>query len=142
VPAEGFAHLRGRGRGRQRRREHHRRRGAQRQRLRRRSGLDNAGRTRDAQPHWAAARGGSVKNSDLLLAANTLWVVVAAVLVMFTQAGFAFLDAGLARMLDVPDLAGKDALVFGACSLLDWAGGFGVPFADRKRRSGTSASCT
>ena len=39
-----------------------------------------------------------MKNSDLLIAANTIWVVVAAVLVMFMQAGFAFLEAGLTRM--------------------------------------------
>src|SRR5207237_3981257 len=118
------------------------RRSAERQRIRRRARLDDPGGPCHSQPHRPAAGGRGMKNSDLLLAANTLWVVVAAVLVMFMQAGFAFLEAGLARMLDVPDLAGKDALVFGACSLLDWAGGFGVPFADRKRRSGTSASCT
>ena len=33
-------------------------------------------------------------NKDLLIAANTIWVVVAAMLVMFMQAGFAFLEAG------------------------------------------------
>ena len=35
---------------------------------------------------------------ELLIAASTIWVVVAAVLVMFMQAGFAFLEAGLTRM--------------------------------------------
>jgi len=39
-----------------------------------------------------------VKTSDLVIAANTVWVVFAAVLVMFMQAGFAFLEAGLTRM--------------------------------------------
>ena len=35
-----------------------------------------------------------MKTADLLIAANTVWVVVAAILVMFMQAGFAFLEAG------------------------------------------------
>ena len=32
-----------------------------------------------------------MKTADLVIAANTIWVVVAAVLVMFMQAGFALL---------------------------------------------------
>src|SRR5215211_6135858 len=67
-----------------------------------------------------------MKNSDLLLAANTLWVVVAAVLVMFMQAGFAFLEAGLARMKNAAHIAGKNVLIFGVCSLVYWAVGFGI----------------
>ena len=48
----------------------------------------------------APSRGSASRMShhQLLIAANTLWVVVAAVLVMFMQAGFAFLEAGLTRM--------------------------------------------
>jgi len=34
-----------------------------------------------------------MRTADLLVAASTVWVVVAAVLVMFMQAGFAFLEA-------------------------------------------------
>src|SRR5690348_4590312 len=71
-----------------------------------------------------------MKNSDLLLAANTLWVVVAAVLVMFMQAGFAFLEAGLTRMKNAAHIAGKNVLVFGICSLVYWAVGFGLAFGD------------
>jgi ammonia channel protein AmtB len=33
-----------------------------------------------------------MSNEELLFAASTLWVVFAAVLVMFMQAGFAFLE--------------------------------------------------
>src|SRR5213082_2710981 len=71
-----------------------------------------------------------MKNSDLLIAANTLWVVVAAVLVMFMQAGFALLEAGLARMKNAAHIAGKNVLVFGICSLVYWAVGFGLAFGD------------
>ena len=38
---------------------------------------------------------------ELTIAASTIWVVFAAVLVMFMQAGFALLEAGLTRMKNV-----------------------------------------
>jgi len=79
-----------------------------------------------------------VKSSDLLLAANTLWVVVAAVLVMFMQAGFAFLEAGLTRMKNAAHIAGKNVLIFGVCSLVYWAVGFGFAFGDGNALIGTA----
>src|SRR5829696_4234846 len=78
-----------------------------------------------------------MKNGDLLLAANTLWVVVAAVLVMFMQAGFAFLEAGLTRMKNAAHIAGKNVLIFGVCSLVYWAVGFGIAFGDGNGIVGT-----
>src|SRR5213080_2575630 len=71
-----------------------------------------------------------MSNANLLIAANTIWVVVAAVLVMFMQAGFAFLEAGLTRMKNAAHIAGKNVLIFGICSLVYWAIGFGIAFGD------------
>ena len=85
-----------------------------------------------------AGGGGGMKNTDLLIAANTLWVVVAAILVMFMQAGFAFLEAGLTRMKNAAHIAGKNVLIFGVCSLVYWAVGFGIAFGDGNRWIGTS----
>src|SRR5256714_3832387 len=65
---------------------------------------------------------------DLLVGMSTIWVVVAAVLVMFMQAGFAFLEAGLTRMKNAGHIAGKNVLIFGICSLVYWAVGFGFAF--------------
>jgi ammonium transporter, Amt family len=67
---------------------------------------------------------------QLLIAANTIWVVVAAVLVMFMQAGFAFLEAGLTRMKNAAHIAGKNVLVFGVASLVYWLVGFGLAFGN------------
>jgi Amt family ammonium transporter len=67
---------------------------------------------------------------QLLIAADTLWVVVAAVLVMFMQAGFAFLEAGLTRMKNAAHIAGKNVLVFGIASLVYWLVGFGLAFGN------------
>jgi Amt family ammonium transporter len=74
--------------------------------------------------------GAAIKNSDLLIAASTIWVVVTAVLVMFMQAGFAFLEAGLTRMKNAGHIAGKNVLIFGICSIVYWAVGFGLEFGD------------
>src|SRR5437762_916340 len=79
-----------------------------------------------------------MSNANLLIAANTIWVVVAAVLVMFMQAGFAFLEAGLTRMKNAAHIAGKNVLIFGVCSLVYWAVGFGIAFGDGNRVIGTS----
>src|SRR5438105_8441521 len=110
-----------------------RRFGPQRQRIRRRARLDVTNRQRDAQPHRHPARrggGGPMKTGDLLIAVNTVWVVVAAVLVMFMQAGFAFLEAGLTRMKNAAHIAGKNVLIFGICSLVYWPVGFALAFGD------------
>jgi Amt family ammonium transporter len=78
-----------------------------------------------------------MSHHELLIAANTLWVVVAAVLVMFMQAGFAFLEAGLTRMKNAAHIAGKNVLVFGVASLVYWLVGFGLAFGQGNAVLGT-----
>src|SRR5213080_565484 len=85
------------------------------------------------------SRGGDeVKTADLVIAVNTVWVVIAAVLVMFMQAGFAFLEAGLTRMKNAAHIAGKNVLIFGVCSIVYWAVGFAIAFGDGNSLLGTS----
>ena len=67
---------------------------------------------------------------ELGLAASTLWVVIAAVLVLFMQAGFAFLEAGLTRMKNVGHIAAKNALVLGIAAIVYYLVGFGLAFGD------------
>jgi Amt family ammonium transporter len=78
-----------------------------------------------------------VTRQELLIAANTIWVVVAAVLVMFMQAGFAFLEAGLTRMKNAAHIAGKNVLIFGIASLVYWVAGFAIAFGDGNSIVGT-----
>src|SRR5438045_7968985 len=77
-------------------------------------------------------------HTQLIVAMNTVWVVVAAVLVMFMQAGFAFLEAGLTRMKNAAHIAGKNVLIFGLCSLVYWLVGFGIAFGQGNSIVGTS----
>src|SRR5918995_2296408 len=64
---------------------------------------------------------------ELMIATSTVWVVVAAILVMFMQAGFAFLEAGLTRMKNAGHIAAKNVLVLGIASLAGYL--FQVVFA-------------
>ena len=77
-------------------------------------------------------------NHNLLIAASTVWVVVTAVLVMFMQAGFALLEAGLCRMKNAAHIAGKNVLIFGIASIVYWAVGFGIAFGDGGSIVGTA----
>jgi ammonium transporter, Amt family len=67
---------------------------------------------------------------ELAIGASTIWVVLAAVLVMFMQAGFALLEAGLTRMKNVGHIAAKNALVLALASLVYYLVGFGIAFGD------------
>jgi ammonium transporter, Amt family len=71
-----------------------------------------------------------VSTEELGIATSTVWVVVAAILVMFMQAGFAFLEAGLCRMKNAGHIAAKTVLVFGLASVLYYLVGFGMAFGD------------
>jgi Amt family ammonium transporter len=69
-------------------------------------------------------------NKELLYAVSTVWVVVAAVLVIFMQAGFAFLEAGLTRMKNVGHIAAKNVLILAIASVVYYLVGFGIAFGD------------
>jgi Amt family ammonium transporter len=71
-----------------------------------------------------------MSNKELLYAASTIWVVIAGVLVMFMQAGFAFLEAGLTRMKNVGHIAAKNVLIFALASVVYYLVGFGIAFGD------------
>jgi Amt family ammonium transporter len=71
-----------------------------------------------------------MSTKDLAIATSTVWVVVAAVLVMFMQAGFAFLEAGLTRMKNVGHIAAKNVLVLAIASVVYYLVGFGIAFGD------------
>jgi ammonium transporter, Amt family len=68
--------------------------------------------------------------AELAVAASTVWVVLAAILVMFMQAGFAFLEAGLTRMKNVGHVAAKNVLTFAIASIVFYLVGFGIAFGD------------
>ncbi len=60
--------------------------------------------------------------------ADTVWVIVAAVLVMFMQAGFAMLEVGFSRMKNVGTIVAKVITNFGVSAITYWAVGFAIAF--------------
>ena len=67
---------------------------------------------------------------ELGLATSTIWVLLAGVLVLFMQAGFALLEAGLTRMKNVGHIAAKNALVLAIAAVVFYVVGFGIAFGD------------
>src|SRR3989440_510701 len=74
----------------------------------------------------SAADGPSL--SDTASAVDTTWVIVAGVLGMFMQAGFAFLEIGFSRMKNAGAGVAKILMNFSSASLAYWAGGFALAF--------------
>jgi Amt family ammonium transporter len=59
---------------------------------------------------------------------NAGWVLVAAILVIFMNAGFAMLETGLCRQKNAVNILSKNLIVFGIATLVYWAFGFGLMF--------------
>src|SRR3712207_2799267 len=80
-----------------------------------------------ALPALALAQDGPTV-ADLSLAMDTVWVIVAAVLVLFMQAGFAMLEVGFSRMKNVGSVVAKILVNLAIAALLFWAVGFALAF--------------
>ncbi|KAB7673128.1 ammonium transporter [Bacillus sp. B1-b2] len=61
---------------------------------------------------------------------NSLWTMIAAILVIFMIGGFILLEAGSTRMKNAGHIAGKTIFTFGIASLVFWAVGYGFIFGD------------
>src|SRR3712207_9356017 len=72
-----------------------------------------------ALPGLAFAQKGP-STADLSLALDTVWVIVAAVLVLFMQAGFAMLEVGFSRMKNVGSVVAKILVNLAIAALLFW----------------------
>ena len=72
------------------------------------------------------------------VALDTLWVVVAACLVFFMNAGFAMLETGLCQAKNAVNILAKNFIVFAVASLAFWVVGFGLMFGDGNAFFGTS----
>jgi Amt family ammonium transporter len=59
---------------------------------------------------------------------NTMWVVVAALFVMFMQAGFAFLEIGFSRGKNAGTIVAKILMNFSIAAICYWAVGFALAF--------------
>lgn len=65
---------------------------------------------------------------DLVLGLNTVWMLLAAMLVFFMQPGFALVEAGFTRVKSTANILMKNLVDFTLGSLLYWFIGFGLMF--------------
>src|SRR6478672_13160578 len=68
---------------------------------------------------------------------NSIWVLVAGILVMFMQAGFAFLEIGFSRGKNAGTVVAKILVNFAICGLLFYAVGFAFSFGSGNQIIGT-----
>jgi ammonium transporter, Amt family len=64
------------------------------------------------------------------VALDTLWVMIAAFLVFWMNAGFALLETGLCQAKNAVNILAKNFVVFAISSLAFWIVGFGLMFSD------------
>jgi ammonium transporter, Amt family len=74
---------------------------------------------------------------DVAVAVDTTWVMVAAILVMFMQAGFLFLEIGFSRMKNAGTIVPKVLANFSIAALCYWAVGFALAFGGSGWFAGT-----
>ena len=65
---------------------------------------------------------------ELALGLNTVWMLLAAMLVFFMQPGFALVEAGFTRVKNTANILMKNFVDFMFGSLLYWFIGFGLMF--------------
>jgi Amt family ammonium transporter len=78
-----------------------------------------------------------VRPLDLYAGIETTWVMVAAILVMFMQAGFMFLEIGFSRMKNAGTIVPKVLANFSIAALCYWAVGFALAFGGAGWFAGT-----
>ena len=79
-------------------------------------------------------------NGQALPAIQTVWVMVAAILVMFMQVGFLFLEIGFSRMKNAGTIVPKILANFSIAALCYWAVGFALAFGGTGWFAGTAGT--
>ena len=80
--------------------------------------------------------GDSVWTTDV--AVDTLWVLVASMLVFFMNAGFGCVEAGFCRAKNAVNILGKNFVVFGISSIAFWIIGWAIMFGEGNSFMGTT----
>ena len=81
-------------------------------------------------PVWAQAGEAQAATAELKVSVDTVWVLVAAFLVFWMNAGFGCVEAGFCRAKNTVNIVGKNFVVFGLSSIAFWIAGFAIMFGD------------
>lgn len=72
----------------------------------------------------------AITTTELKVGLDTLWVVVASILVILMNAGFAMLETGFCRRKNAVNMLSKNLIVFAISTIAFWVLGFGLMFGD------------
>lgn len=67
---------------------------------------------------------------DINLVLDTIWILIAAALVFFMQAGFAMVETGFTRAKNAGNIIMKNLMDFAIGSIMFWVVGYGIMFGD------------
>src|SRR5687767_12051973 len=81
-----------------------------------------------AAPPTAADAIAKVDNTNFV--ANTVWTLIAGMLVFWMNAGFATLETGLCRRKNAVNILAKNFIVFAISSIAFWCIGFALMYGD------------
>jgi ammonium transporter, Amt family len=76
--------------------------------------------------------------AELKVGMDTMWVMIAGMLVFFMNAGFCMLETGFCRQKNAVNVLAKNLIVFSLATIAFWAIGFGLMFSDGNGFLGTS----
>ncbi|MCA9060361.1 MAG: ammonium transporter [Planctomycetaceae bacterium] len=85
-----------------------------------------------SEPAWVS------ETPEWKFVANTVWVLLAAFLVFWMNAGFGCVEAGFCRSKNAVNILGKNFVVFGLSTLIFWVVGFAIMFGDGNSFMGTT----
>lgn len=72
----------------------------------------------------------AVTPESLKISLDTMWVVIAAILVIFMNAGFGMLETGFCRQKNAVNILSKNLIVFALATLAYWVIGFTLMFSE------------
>jgi Amt family ammonium transporter len=76
--------------------------------------------------------------AELKVGLDTLWVMIAGMLVFFMNAGFCMLETGFCPQKNAVNVLSKNLIVFALSTIAFWAIGFGLMFSDGNGLFGSS----
>lgn len=79
---------------------------------------------------WLSPMAMAQSAADVQATLDNIWVLIAAILVIFMNAGFAMVETGFCRRKNAVNILAKNLIVFALATLAFWATGFAWMFGE------------
>ncbi len=85
----------------------------------------------------APSQAWAIETAELKVAADTVWTLIAAMLVFWMNAGFALVESGFCQQKNCVNILAKNFVVFAISSIAYWLVGFGLMYGNGNGFMGT-----